>query len=123
MRTPAPRDGSKPGAVEAGPAIELAGASRVLERAVGSVPLSGTDDHWRDRGEIRRLGTARGTRRRAAGLAVLLAVLAVVLLAGLALGSKPIGIGAVYDAFFHFRGSTDDTIVRGLRVPRTVLGL
>jgi iron complex transport system permease protein len=90
---------------------------------MGLVPRSAAAEQRRHPGEIRRVGTARGTRRRAAGLVALLAVLAVALLASLALGSKPIGIGAVYDAIFHSRGSTDDTIVRGLRVPRTELGL
>jgi iron complex transport system permease protein len=50
-------------------------------------------------------------------------MLVVVLLASLAFGSKPLPIATVYDALFHPRGSVDDTIVRGLRVPRTVLGL
>jgi iron complex transport system permease protein len=52
-----------------------------------------------------------------------LAVLVLVLLASLAFGSKPLTIATVYDSFFHYQGSPDDTIVLGLRVPRTLLGL
>jgi iron complex transport system permease protein len=65
----------------------------------------------------------RGTGPRVAGLAVLFCILALVLLASVAFGSKSIRIGAVYDAFFHSHGSADATVVRGLRVPRTLLGL
>jgi iron complex transport system permease protein len=45
------------------------------------------------------------------------------LLASIAFGSEHLTIAQVYDAFFHNKGSTDDTIVRSLRVPRTLLGL
>ncbi len=60
---------------------------------------------------------------RVLGLVGLAAVLVVVLLASFAFGSKAIAIAKVYDAFFHYHGSDDDTIVRSLRLPRTLLGL
>jgi iron complex transport system permease protein len=84
---------------------------------------SSADERGRRRKRVWRAAAVRHRRWRGAGLAVLLAVLAVTLLAGVSLGSRAIGIGAVYDAFLHYRGSTDDTVVRGLRVPRTLLGL
>ncbi len=72
---------------------------------------------------LERVGIARAVRQRLLWLGSLVALLVVVLLASLALGSKPLSIATVYDALFHYQGSVDDTIVQGLRVPRTLLGL
>jgi iron complex transport system permease protein len=61
---------------------------------------------------------------RIAGLTVALAVLVAVTFASMAYGSKPIPVGTVWDAVWHYDPSLDDhVIVRSLRVPRTVLGL
>lgn len=68
-------------------------------------------------------GLLRGSWARAGGLAVAGGVLAVLVGCSLALGSKPLPLGTVIDAFVHFDGSSDHLIVRSLRVPRTVLGL
>ncbi|QTE27988.1 FecCD family ABC transporter permease [Pengzhenrongella sicca] len=63
-------------------------------------------------------------RRRALGLAVTLGFLAVLLLASLAVGSRPVPIASAWHALVHF-DPTDDgqLIVRTLRLPRTLLGL
>jgi iron complex transport system permease protein len=60
---------------------------------------------------------------RAGGLAVAAAVLLGVAFCSLAFGSKPIPLGTVLDALFHFDGSNDHLIVRSLRGPRTIIGL
>lgn len=71
----------------------------------------------------RAQGLARTNARRTAGLLVCAAVLVVVILASIAVGSKGIPLGTVVDALVHFDDSNDHVIVRELRVPRTVLGL
>lgn len=68
-------------------------------------------------------GLARTNARRAAGLAVLLAALAAVVLLSVAVGAKAIAPGTVWDALVHPRDLDDHYVVRTLRVPRTVLGL
>ncbi|MGN9805847.1 FecCD family ABC transporter permease [Micromonospora sp. L32] len=72
-------------------------------------------------GAARRTGAQRGRRTAvavAAALALLLAVLA-----SLALGSRPLGVGQVWTALVAPDGGTASTIVRELRMPRTALGL
>ncbi|MGN9918227.1 FecCD family ABC transporter permease [Micromonospora palomenae] len=72
-------------------------------------------------GAVRRTGAQRGRRTAvavAAALALLLAVLA-----SLALGSRPLGVGQVWTALVAPDGGTASTIVRELRMPRTALGL
>src|SRR5205085_12685628 len=61
--------------------------------------------------------------RKAAGLTVCLAVLAVVCVLSIALGTRTIGLATVWSAFWHYADTDDQSIVRDLRVPRTVLGL
>lgn len=68
-------------------------------------------------------GVAATNARRAAGLLGGVAVLAAVCLLSVAVGTRNIAPATVWDAFFHFTGTEDHTIVRDLRVPRTVLGL
>lgn len=64
------------------------------------------------------------TTARATGLLVAVAALALVAFASVAYGSRSIGLGAVWDALWHFDPSIDDhLIVREMRVPRTILGL
>ncbi|MFI5941078.1 iron chelate uptake ABC transporter family permease subunit [Streptomyces uncialis] len=61
---------------------------------------------------------------RASGLAGWLAVLFVVLLASVAIGTKDIPLPTVLDALVdHDGGSPDQALVRELRLPRTGLGL
>jgi iron complex transport system permease protein len=57
------------------------------------------------------------------GLALCLVALAVVCLLSIALGTRTIALGTVWDAFRHYSDTDDQSIVRDLRVPRTVLGL
>jgi iron complex transport system permease protein len=52
-----------------------------------------------------------------------LVVLAVVCLLSIALGTRTIALGTVWDSFRHYTDTDDQSIVRDLRVPRTVLGL
>jgi len=64
-----------------------------------------------------------GRARQGVGLVVCLVVLAVVCLLSIALGTRNISLGTVWDAFWHYTDTDDQAIVRDLRVPRTVLGL
>jgi iron complex transport system permease protein len=76
-------------------------------------------------------GTAPGTARpgrkatalRGAGLLAALAVLVLVALLSVAIGAKSISLGTVVHELTHDDGSGDGVIIRGLRVPRTALGL
>ncbi|MFC4059634.1 FecCD family ABC transporter permease [Planomonospora corallina] len=72
-------------------------------------------------------GEARARQRRrsallAAGLLGGLGVLALLVLAGIAVGSRSVPFATVLDALTAFDGSTDHTVVRDVRVPRTLLG-
>ncbi|MEV4344088.1 iron chelate uptake ABC transporter family permease subunit [Actinoplanes sp. NPDC049596] len=67
--------------------------------------------------------SARPDTRRAPGLVIALAVLALVCVLSVAIGTRTIPLGTVWDAFAHNTGTDDQTIVRDLRVPRTLLGL
>ena len=60
---------------------------------------------------------------RAGGLLLVAVLLIVAVLLSLALGSKPIPLGHVMDAVLHGGNSDDATVVRSLRVPRTIMGL
>ncbi|WP_405981351.1 FecCD family ABC transporter permease [Streptomyces sp. NBC_00158] len=60
---------------------------------------------------------------RAAGLLIALAVLALVAVASIAVGAKPMSLDEVWHGLFHYSGTVNDVVVRDLRVPRTVLGV
>ncbi|GAA2262049.1 iron chelate uptake ABC transporter family permease subunit [Streptomyces atrovirens] len=62
-------------------------------------------------------------RRRVGWLAVALLLLFSAVLLSLAVGSRPIAPGAVWDALLHGGTSADAQVVRALRVPRTVIGV
>lgn len=62
-------------------------------------------------------------RHRVAWLPVAVVVLVLAVLASLALGSKDIPIGTVFQALVAPDGGDEAAVVRELRVPRTVLGL
>ncbi|MEQ4721641.1 iron ABC transporter permease [Nonomuraea sp. B19D2] len=71
-------------------------------------------------------GGRRGTGRvvvLAGGLVVTVAVLALVALASVALGARSMSLSTVIDAFLAPDGSSDHTVIRELRIPRTFLGL
>jgi len=83
------------------------------------------DDASAARAALTRRTSARAAAHalRAGGLLLALGVLALAALLGLAVGAKPIPPGVVWDALWHFDGSYDHTVIRGLRVPRTALGV
>lgn len=62
-------------------------------------------------------------RRRLLVVTALVIALVLVVMASLAVGAKPIPLGAVWDALWSPAGTQDDSVVRALRVPRTVLGI
>jgi iron complex transport system permease protein len=71
-----------------------------------------------------RRGLIHGTSARTLGLVAAAVVLATVIVASIALGSKPIPFGTVFDALFDYDPTQDDhIIIRSLRVPRTVVGV
>ncbi|WP_223167327.1 FecCD family ABC transporter permease [Nonomuraea sp. SYSU D8015] len=59
----------------------------------------------------------------ATGLVLALAVLALMAMASVALGARSVPFSTVIDAFVAPDGSNDHTVIRELRVPRTLLGL
>ena len=61
--------------------------------------------------------------RRVLVVSGLAAMLVLTALVSLAVGARPIGVGAVWQALWAPGGTEEDVIVRGLRVPRTVLGI
>jgi iron complex transport system permease protein len=61
--------------------------------------------------------------RRATGLVLILAALAIVLALSVSVGSRPIALGRVWSLVWHPDGSDDAIIVHDLRIPRTILGL
>ena len=77
-----------------------------------------------DRRRRRPRGALRGASGRVLGLVALVLVLAGVTLASIAVGSKPIPVGTVFDALTNYDATLDDhLIVRTLRLPRTEIGL
>lgn len=76
-----------------------------------------------ERTRLERVGRL-SSRRRALGLLVAAGVLLLVVAASLTLGVRAIGLDVVVQALVApVDGLTDHTVVRDLRVPRTVLGL
>ncbi|SHN46282.1 FecCD family ABC transporter permease [Cryptosporangium aurantiacum] len=67
--------------------------------------------------------TAAANLRRGGVLLGALLLLVVVCALSLLLGTRNVSPGTVWDALFHYAGTDDQSIVRDLRVPRTVLGL
>jgi iron complex transport system permease protein len=67
---------------------------------------------------------AKGGRfTRSAGLAIALGLLAFSALLSLAVGTRSIPLGEVVDALLREGSSQNETIIRSLRVPRTLLGI
>ncbi|MFJ6462097.1 FecCD family ABC transporter permease [Streptomyces sp. NPDC091387] len=60
---------------------------------------------------------------RAAGLLAALVLLVLVCLASIGIGAKALPLADVWHGLFHYAGSSDDVLVRKVRIPRTVLGL
>ncbi len=70
-------------------------------------------------------GRARFPRlTRTAGLFVGLGVVMVVALISLRVGSRPVTTRVVWDALFHYDSTSyDQTVIRSLRLPRTIIAL
>lgn len=66
---------------------------------------------------------AAARRRRVAGLAVATALLAVICVASLAIGTENVDLATVWHAVTDYRDIGDEWIVHDLRIPRTVLAL
>ncbi|MEU3375475.1 iron chelate uptake ABC transporter family permease subunit [Streptomyces sp. NPDC006660] len=67
--------------------------------------------------------TARRRTLRAAGLFVSVGALALVALASIAIGAKPMPLGDVWHGLFHGSGTANDVLIHDVRVPRTLIGL
>jgi iron complex transport system permease protein len=61
--------------------------------------------------------------RRALGLLLVIAALALIVLLSISLGARPIPLGRVWSLVWHPDSSDDALIVHDLRIPRTILGL
>lgn len=68
-------------------------------------------------------GLTRGNLSRGLTLAAILAVLAVVILASIVVGSREIPVSVVWDAVFSPGDIEDHFVIRDLRIPRTVVGV
>ncbi|GAB2908483.1 FecCD family ABC transporter permease [Nonomuraea fastidiosa] len=97
------------------PAEETADAAEAAGLAV-SEPVAGT-------GGVPDAKAGRRPPVLVAGLVVTFGVLVLVALASVALGARSVPFGTVIDAFIAPNGSSDHTVIRELRVPRTLLGL
>lgn len=71
----------------------------------------------------KRSGVVAPARKRWIGLLIAFAVLVVVMLASIAIGSKDIPLSTVIDALLHQTDSDDTAIIFALRLPRTALGV
>jgi iron complex transport system permease protein len=71
----------------------------------------------------KRPGLARSNANRLFWLMLACGLLAIVLLASIAIGSKSIPVGTVLDALFAYDDSDDHAIIQALRLPRTLMGL
>jgi iron-siderophore transport system permease protein len=73
---------------------------------------------------VPRDGLLRGAGARALGLGLLLVLVVAVCALSLAVGTRPIGLGTVWQALTDAGTPGDETVVvRELRVPRTLLGV
>jgi iron complex transport system permease protein len=71
----------------------------------------------------RPVASARTTSFRALGLVAAIALLGLVVLLSVSVGSRSIPLDRVWDLVLHPDGSDDAIVVRDLRVPRTLLGI
>ena len=88
----------------------------------GNDTVTGVRD--RDGGAAGRSRSAPKYRRWRAPLApVAVLLVSLVALASVAVGAKPIPLGAVFDALFDYHGGVEEELVRAMRLPRTGLGV
>jgi iron complex transport system permease protein len=76
-----------------------------------------------ERATSRTGALGRRNSLRWAGLLVSVALLLVVLVASIAIGSRNVPPHTVFRALFHYSGGYDQIVVRDLRLPRTLVGL
>jgi iron complex transport system permease protein len=76
-----------------------------------------------ERAATRTGALGRRNSLRWAGLLVSVAVLLVVLVASIAIGSRNVPPHTVFRALFDYSGGYDQIVVRDLRLPRTLVGL
>jgi iron complex transport system permease protein len=87
-----------------------------MSAAIAPAPLRATPDEH-------RRGLRDRVTWRAGWLLVAVAVLVLMGLVSLAVGSKPIPLGDVVHAMLHDRSSDDGVVIFDLRLPRTLLGI
>jgi iron complex transport system permease protein len=93
-----------------------------VEATIAGQPAPVTIRRRRPGGEPR--GLIRGRSARALGLVAACGLLVLVALASLAIGSKSVPLGTAVHALTHYdKLNYDETIVRLLRLPRTIVGL
>lgn len=85
--------------------------------------LATATSHDRARQEEKRPGLAQSNAMRFGWLLLAIGMLVLVLIASIAVGSKDIALGTVFDALFAYDDSDDHAIVQALRLPRTLMGL
>ena len=69
-------------------------------------------------------GSRGALRRRRLGLLGLLALLVVAVVGSITLGTRDVGVGTIWQALTDFDpGSTSQTVIRQMRIPRTLVGL
>jgi iron complex transport system permease protein len=95
-----------------GTALPPQGAAATGAAGPGGVPGAG-----------RAPRRSRRTAVRAAGFVVAVAVLGVVLVASIALGSRSIAPGTTWHLLWSPDGGSESVIIHDLRIPRTLLGL
>lgn len=99
--------------------LDAAGQKAMTDRAPVAFELGSIETASRASPRV----LARSLPARVAWLLVALALLVVVVAVGIAVGSKDIPLARVVAAFGTGDGSVDRTIVLGLRLPRTLLGI
>ncbi|MEI4273827.1 iron ABC transporter permease [Klenkia sp. LSe6-5] len=99
------------------PVADLARVDERPRRAPEELAADAADEH-------RRRGLLRGPATRLGGLWLLLLLVVVACLLSIAVGSRSIPVGTVWQTLTDSRAIGDDAVViRELRIPRTVLGV
>ncbi|MFT4009285.1 MAG: iron ABC transporter permease [Nocardioidaceae bacterium] len=66
----------------------------------------------------------RGTGPLLTGLLIAIALLVLAMIASILLGTRGVSLGTIWDAFAHYDpDSTGESVIREMRVPRTLVGL
>jgi iron complex transport system permease protein len=98
--------------------------AELLDRTSTTWPSGSVDDEQIVAARDQRHGLIHRASLRALGLVGATGLLVLVTFASMAFGSKPMSLGTVWDALFHYNSTLNDhIIVRSLRIPRTIVGL